>query len=140
MKTARTLVLPILVSVMLCANVSTPARAQFAGGGFEQMEQFAPLLDMIKKKMGKKRFGQVMQMVGPMMSGEGGGLGNIAGMMGGGNMGGVDLGSISGMVGGGNLGGFDPGMISGAIGGHGLGGIGQMIGRHDGPDPARSSQ
>ena len=41
-----------------------PAKAQFDEG---QMAQFAPMLEMMKQKMGKKRFGQMMQTMGPMM-------------------------------------------------------------------------
>jgi hypothetical protein len=63
-----------------------PARAQFGGSG-DMMQQMAPMLEMMKAKMGKRRFARLMQTVGPMMSGmmENGGLG---GMMGGGNFGG----------------------------------------------------
>ncbi len=49
-------------------SVATPASAQFAGTDeFQQMEQFAPVLELMKRRMGKKRFGQLMQTVGPMM-------------------------------------------------------------------------
>ena len=42
MKRFMKLALPIIVSLILAANVSRPAYAQFAGeGGFEQIEQFA---------------------------------------------------------------------------------------------------
>lgn len=60
-----------------------PARAQFAGGG---MEQFAPMLEMMKSRMGKRRYGQLMRTVGPMMADmmdkSGGGFG-ISGLGGG---------------------------------------------------------
>lgn len=93
------LVLPIVAGLLLATNVPRPAHAQFGGngGGFEQMQQFAPMLEMMKKKMGKKRFAKLMQTMGPMMSnmmsGQGGGFG-------GGNFGGF---------GGGNFGGFNGG-------------------------------
>jgi hypothetical protein len=32
------------------------------------MTQFAPMLEMMKAKMGKRRFGMMMQTMGPMMS------------------------------------------------------------------------
>ena len=32
------------------------------------MTQMAPMLEMMKAKMGKRRFGQMMQTMGPMMS------------------------------------------------------------------------
>ncbi len=42
MKRFMKLALPIIVGLILAANVSRPAHAQFAGeGGFEQIEQFA---------------------------------------------------------------------------------------------------
>src|SRR6266508_1078860 len=43
---------------------SAPAKAQFGGMDESQMQQFAPMLEMIKQKMGKRRFGQMMQMMG----------------------------------------------------------------------------
>jgi hypothetical protein len=55
--------------VVLCCFVSAPAKAQFAGlMDQEQMGQFAPMLEMMKQKMGKRRFGQLMRTVGPMMA------------------------------------------------------------------------
>lgn len=63
------------------AFAPAPAHAQFEGAGdqmaqfapmMEQfapmMEQLAPMMQTMKGKMGKKRMGQMMQMVGPMMS------------------------------------------------------------------------
>jgi hypothetical protein len=78
------LVLPIVAGLMLSFNISHPAQAQFAGGGgFEQMEQFAPMLEMMKKKLGKKRFAMLMQTFGPMMSqmaeGQNGGFAGFGG-------------------------------------------------------------
>ena len=92
MKATLTLASPALALMLLC--VTSPANAQYAGiaspylpgigAGYlqpsgvapgmamgadpmQQMEQFAPLLEMMKKRMGKQRFGQLMQTVGPMM-------------------------------------------------------------------------
>jgi hypothetical protein len=53
--------------VVLAALFSTPAKAQFGGMDMSQMQQFAPMLETMKQKMGKRRFGQVMRMMGPMM-------------------------------------------------------------------------
>ena len=55
----------LLALLLLGSTVTTPARAQFGG---DQMQQFAPLLNTMKAKLGKKRFGQAMQMMGPTMS------------------------------------------------------------------------
>ncbi len=76
-----------------------PARAQFGGGDTDMMTQFAPMLEMMKAKMGKKRFAKLMQTVGPVMSnmmeGEGGsgGFGGMTGLGGlaGGSFGGGDM-------------------------------------------------
>jgi hypothetical protein len=81
-----------LATLLLLFTLSTvPARAQFGGGadaggsGGDMMTQMAPVLNMVKAKMGKRRFGALMQTVGPiasrMMQNGGGGLG---GMLGGG--------------------------------------------------------
>jgi len=82
----------------------TPAKAQFGGGGGGQdmMTQMAPMLEMMKAKMGKRRFAAMMQTMGPMMSRmmEGGG-GGLGGMMGGGGIpGGFGGGNVMGMLGG----------------------------------------
>ena len=52
------------------------------------MTQMAPMLEMMKAKMGKRRFAMMMQTMGPMMSRmmEGGGGGGLGGMMGGGGI------------------------------------------------------
>lgn len=107
MKRTMKLVLPIVAGLILSTNISRPAHAQFAGGGgggFEQMQQMAPMLNMMKRKMGKKRFAKMMQTFGPMMSemmdGQGGG-GFGGGGFGGGNFGGgggFNMGAISGMM------------------------------------------
>jgi hypothetical protein len=102
MKRTMKLVLPIVAGLILSTNISRPAHAQFAGGGgggFEQMQQMAPMLNMMKRKMGKKRFAKMMQTFGPMMSdmmdGQGGG-GFGGGGFGGG--GGFNMGAMSGMM------------------------------------------
>src|SRR5882757_6607335 len=66
--------------LVLLTLTSMPAKAQFAGfggggGGEDMMTQMAPMLEMMKAKMGKRRFAMMMQTMGPMMSGmmEGGG-------------------------------------------------------------------
>lgn len=81
-------------AVLLLFSISSvPAKAQFAGlggaGGEDMMTQMAPMLEMMKAKMGKRRFAVMMQTMGPMMSRmmENGG-GGLGGMMGGGGMGG----------------------------------------------------
>ena len=79
--------------LLLFTLTCVPAKAQFAGvGGGDgggMMTQMAPMLEMMKAKMGKRRFGMLMQTVGPMasrmMQNGGGGFG---GMLGGGTPGG----------------------------------------------------
>ena len=116
--------------LLLFTLTSAPAKAQFAGlgggggGGGDMMTQMAPMLEMMKAKMGKRRFGMMMQTMGPMMGQmmEGGG-GDFGGMMGGG-------GDIGGMLGGGGIpGGFGGGggNIMGMLGGGGGGEMMSMI-------------
>src|SRR5258705_9859620 len=75
--------------LLLFTLTAGPAKAQFGGFGGavggDMMTQMAPMLEMMKAKMGKRRFGMMMQTVGPMMSQmmEGGG-GGFGGMLGGG--------------------------------------------------------
>jgi hypothetical protein len=85
------------------------------------MTQMAPMLEMMKAKMGKRRFAMLMQTMGPMMSrmmeNGGGGLGGLMG--GGGNFGGgfgaPNYGYIP--VGIGSMGGGDiMGMLGGTSG------------------------
>src|ERR1700687_5146475 len=79
--------------LLLFALTTVPAKAQFAGfgggggGGGDMMTQMAPMLEMMKAKMGKRRFGMLMQTMGPMMGRmmEGGG-GGFGGMPGGGGI------------------------------------------------------
>ena len=90
---------PLAVLAALTA-ASVPARAQFAGMDDGQMQQFAPMLELMKQKMGKRRFGQMMRTMGPMvmqMQSQGG----FSGLAGGGTsmLGGMDMGQMAGMVG-----------------------------------------
>ncbi len=92
----------------LLLSVATPASAQFAGAStdeFQQMEQFAPVLEMMKQRMGKKRFGQLMQTVGPMMdqmmTNQGsmtGGFGAFGGAQGFGGTQGFDVGRMASLI------------------------------------------
>lgn len=79
--------------LLLFTLTSVPAKAQFQGlgggaGGGDMMTQMAPMLEMMKAKMGKRRFAMMMQTMGPMMSqmmeGGGGMGGGIPGGFGGG--------------------------------------------------------
>jgi hypothetical protein len=73
------------------------------------MRQIAPMIGMMKKKMGRKRYGQLMQTVGPMMSRmmqQGGGFSGLGGGFGG-------LGDLSGLIGGYGFGGFGGGRNGG---------------------------
>ena len=74
MSTLTKLACPLAILATF-AFASTPAHAQFEGAGDQMaqfapmMQQLAPMMQMMKGKMGNKRMGQMMQMVGPMMSG-----------------------------------------------------------------------
>ena len=77
--------------LLLLTLSSMPAKAQFAGfsgggGGQDMMTQMAPMLEMMKAKMGKRRFAAMMQTVGPMMSRMTENGGGFGGMMGGGDV------------------------------------------------------
>ena len=132
-------------ALLVLALAGSPARAQFGGfgggggGGEDMMTQMAPMLEMMKAKMGKRRFGMMMQTMGPMMSRmmeNGGGFG---GVMGGGIPGGAIPGGFVGEgympdgsamspVGVGGFGGGDvTGMLGGAGGGELMGMIPQLI-------------
>ena len=116
-------------AVLLLFSISSaPAKAQFLGGGGaaseDMMTQMAPMLEMMKAKMGKRRFAMMMQTMGPMMSRlmENGG-GGLGGMMGG-------FGSMGGGFGAPNYGGYAPmggGDIMGMLGGAGGGDMMAMI-------------
>jgi hypothetical protein len=105
------------IALLLGVATAAPAKAQF-GGGEDTMTQFAPMLELMKAKMGKKRFATMMQTMGPMMSNmmEGGGGG-----LGGGDFGGFGGGfNTSGF--GGDFGQFSGGGgdFMGALGGSGM--------------------
>lgn len=80
------------LAVVFAISLSqAPAHAQFGGfgggaGGGDMMTTMEPMLEMMKKKMGKKRFAQLMQTVGPMATQmmDGGGGFNINSIGGGG--------------------------------------------------------
>jgi len=71
--------------LLLLTLASAPAKAQIAGfgggGGGDMMTQMAPMLEMMKAKMGKRRFAMLMRTMGPMMSEmmENGGFGGMLG-------------------------------------------------------------
>lgn len=98
-----------LGALMMVATATAPAKAQFAGGGEDMMTQMAPMLNMMKAKMGKKRFGMLMQTMGPMMSKMMDGSGGFGGM----NFGGF---------GGGNFGSFGSGYTAPYAGTPSIGG------------------
>ena len=122
--------------LLLLSVASTPAKAQFAGfgggsaGGEDMMTQMAPMLEMMKAKMGKRRFAMLMQTMGPMMSRmmeNGGGLGggNFGGGFGAPSYGGyTPMGGNYVPVGIGGMGGGD---IMGMLGGSGGGDMMAMI-------------
>jgi len=124
--------------LLLFSVAGSPAKAQFLGGGDaggeDMMTQMAPMLEMMKAKMGKRRFAMMMQTMGPMMSRmmeHGGGLG---GMMGGGTLSGgfgaPNYGGYTAMGGGtmpAGYGGVGGGDIMGMIGGAGGGDMMAMI-------------
>ncbi|MEA2913109.1 MAG: hypothetical protein QOJ15_5190 [Bradyrhizobium sp.] len=110
--------------LLLFTLTSAPAKAQFGGfggggGDGDMMTQMAPMLEMMKAKMGKRRFGMLMQTMGPMMGQmmEGGG-GGFGGMLGGGGIpGGFGGGGASFAPAGYDMGGGDfMGMLGGGGG------------------------
>src|SRR5436309_12810654 len=89
--------------LLLFTLTTGPARGQFGGfggaGGGDMMTQMAPMLEMMTAKMGKRRFGMMMQTMGPMMSEMMEGGGRCCGMLGcggspGGSGGGVSFASV----------------------------------------------
>ena len=130
--------------LLLFTLTAVPAKAQFAGlsgggGGGDMMTQMAPMLEMMKAKMGKRRFALMMQTMGPMMSRMMEGGGGFNGMMGGGGIPGGFGGGIPAGIGGGyggsyvpdsygaNLGGIGGGDFMGMIGGGGSGELMSMV-------------
>jgi len=121
--------------LVLFALTLTPAKAQFGGGGGGQdmMTQMAPMLEMMKAKMGKRRFATMMQTMGPMMGRMmegGGGLSGLGGMMGGGGIpgGGGYVPEGYGISSGGmNIGGLGGGDVMGMLGGAGGGELMSMV-------------
>jgi hypothetical protein len=87
---ARKVVCAAAALFLVLAVASAPAKAQLAGfggsGGGDMMTQMAPMLEMMKAKMGKKRFATMMRTMGPMMSGMMDGGGGLSGMLGGGGI------------------------------------------------------
>ncbi len=123
MKGADKVICQAAAVLLLFAVTSAPAKAQFGGfgggggGGEDMMTQMAPMLEMMKAKMGKRRFAMLMQTMGPMMSQM---------MQGGGGFGSMGGGGFGGMMPGG-MGGYIPGGMGG-MGGMGGGDIMSMIG------------
>ena len=114
--------------LLLLALTAAPAKAQFGSGagGEDMMTQMAPMLDLMKAKMGKRRFGMLMQTVGPMMSRmmeNGGGFGGIGGGFGGVSGYTPETPAISGGYGGGDM----TGMLGGAGGGEIMAMIPQLM-------------
>ncbi|WP_369720556.1 hypothetical protein AB8Z38_25815 [Bradyrhizobium sp. LLZ17] len=115
--------------LLLLSVTGAPAKAQFAGFGGtgavgeDMMTQMAPMLEMMKAKMGKRRFAMMMQTMGPMMSRM---MENGGGMMGGDIGGGFSVPSYGGyapMGGGGDI----MGMLGGAGGGDMMAMIPQLM-------------
>ena len=89
-------------AVLLLMLSAVPAKAQLAGfdgmgsrgGGDDMMTQMAPMMDMMKSQMGKRKFRKMMKGAGPMMGkmmGNGGpsGMNGMSGEMPGGFGGGL---------------------------------------------------
>jgi hypothetical protein len=89
-----------LAVIAVLVSAGAPAKAQLAGMDEGQMPQFAPLLEVMKEKMGKRRFGQLMQAMGPMIlqvEEQGGFSALTGGTMPG--VGGLDTAQMIGMIG-----------------------------------------
>ena len=80
----------LLAAVRPDVNAGAGAIPAGGGGGQDMMTQMAPMLEMMKAKMGKRRFAALMQTMGPMMSrmteNGGGGSCDLGGLMGGGGI------------------------------------------------------
>src|SRR4029079_2979054 len=112
MKGADKVICQAAAVLLLFSIASSPAKAQFLGGsggagGEDMMTQMAPMLEMMKAKMGKRRFAAMMQTMGPMMSrmmeGGGGGFGGGIPTGFGGGYGGGNIMGMLGSAGGGEL-------------------------------------
>jgi hypothetical protein len=116
--------------LLLFTLASTPAKAQLAGfgggGGGDMMTQMAPMLEMMKAKMGKRRFAAMMQTMGPMMSRMMEGGGGLTGMPGGGGIPG-DFGGGAAFAPQGYGMGIGDGNITSMLGGSGGGEMISMI-------------
>lgn len=133
MRGADKVICQAAVVLLLFSISSVPAKAQFAGlggaGGEDMMTQMAPVLEMMKAKMGKRRFAMLMQTMGPMMGrmmeNGGGGMGGLAS----GNYGGyAPMGGGTVPIGIGGMGGGDIiGMLGGAGGGDMMAMIPQLM-------------
>lgn len=58
----------VAAAALFCVVTASPTKAQFDAGDTDMMMTFAPMLEMMKAKMGKRRFARLMQTVGPVMS------------------------------------------------------------------------
>jgi hypothetical protein len=102
MKGAHKLVGLAAAVLLSFALTSAPANAQFGfggggeAGGQDMMTQMAPMLEMMKAKLGKRRFAQLMQTMGPMMGQMMEGGGGFGGMGMPGGFGGGDMMSMMG--------------------------------------------
>jgi len=94
----------LLVGLALAPSAAKAQQlSPFGGAGGDMMTQMAPMLEMMKAKMGKRRFGQMMQAMGPMMArmADGGGFGGgMPGFGGGFSPDSFGGGDIMGMLGG----------------------------------------
>jgi hypothetical protein len=117
MKGADKVICQAATLLVLFTLTSAPAKAQFGGGGGgeDMMTQMAPMLEMMKAKMGKRRFAMMMQTMGPMMGQMMEGGGGLGGMMGSGGFGSMIPGGYGGGIPGG-MGGGGGGDIMGMIG------------------------
>jgi hypothetical protein len=134
MNTLAKLGCPFAVAAVL-ALTSVPAQAQlFKEEDMGQMKEFAPIFEMMKQKMGKKRYAAMMRKMGPMMArmgnngnGYGGGFGAAPTGGRGFDFGGFSAGDFDGYSGG------DFGGIANMFGsGRGMGDLRGMFGRFTG--------
>jgi hypothetical protein len=95
----------LLLSIAIAPAPANAQVAPFGGAGGDMMTQMAPMLEMMKAKMGKRRFAAMMQTMGPVMSQmtQGGGFAGTPGI------GTFDGGYIPDGVGGGDV----TGMLAG---------------------------